>query len=33
MLNANGLTINVQKVHFMVFPRARIKAKDLNVEV
>ena len=29
-LNANGLTINVKKTHFMVFHRARIKAKDLN---
>ena len=32
-LNANGLTINVKKTHFMVFHRARIKAKDLNVEM
>ena len=32
-LNANGLTINVKKNHFMVFHRARIKAKDLNVEM
>ena len=29
--NANGLTINVIKTHFMVFHRARIKAKYLNV--
>ena len=32
-LNANGLTINVKKTHFIVFNRARIKAKDLNVEM
>ena len=32
-LNANGLTINVKKTHFMVFHRARIKAKDLYVEM
>ena len=32
-LNANGLTINVKKTHLMVFHRARIKAKDLNVEM
>ena len=32
-LNANGLTINLKKTHYMVFHRARIKAKDLNVEM
>ena len=32
-LNANGLTINVKQTHFIVFHRARIKAKDLNVEM
>ena len=32
-LNANGLTINVKNTHFMVFHLARIKAKDLNVEM
>ena len=32
-LNANGLSINVKKTHFMVSHRARIKAKDLNVEM
>ena len=28
---SNGLTINVKKTHFVVFHRARIKDKDLNV--
>ena len=32
-LNANGLTKNLKKTHYMVFHRARIKAKDLNVEM
>ena len=32
-LNANGLTINIKKFHFMLFHQARIKAKDLNVEM
>ena len=32
-LNANGLTLNFKKTHFMVFHRARIKAKDLYVEM
>ena len=32
-LNANGPTIHVKKTHFMVFHRARIKTKDLNVEM
>ena len=32
-LNANGLTINVKKTHFIVFHRARIQVKDLNVEM
>ena len=32
-LNANGLTINVKKNRFIVFHRARIKAKDLNVKI
>ena len=27
------ITINVKMTHFMVFHRARIKAKDLNVEM
>ena len=33
LLNANGLTINLKKTHYMVFHRARIKAKDLNVDM
>ena len=28
-----SFTINVKKTHFMVFHQARIKAKDLNVEM
>ena len=32
-VNANGLTINLKKTHYMMFHRARIKAKDLNVEM
>ena len=32
-LNVNGLTINVKKTHVIVFHRARIKAKDLNIEM
>ena len=30
-LTGFGLTINLKKTHYMVFHRARIKAKDLNV--
>ena len=30
-LNANGLAVNVQKTHYMVFHRAKIKAVGLPI--